>query len=96
MFVLVAYDICTDTKAGQKRLRKVAQACQRVGQRVQKSVFECTLDEVRFVGLVRTLSRIMDKSEDNIRIYCLGEQRPRNIVQLGRSSAVNFEDPLIL
>lgn len=59
------YDICTDTKAGQKRLRQLTQSCQRVGQWVQKSVCECTVDEVRDAGLVRTLSRIMDKSEDN-------------------------------
>ncbi|RIV28154.1 CRISPR-associated endonuclease Cas2 [Alicyclobacillaceae bacterium I2511] len=96
MYVLVAYDICTETKAGQKRLRKVAQVCQNVGQRVQKSVFECQVDEVRYLSLVRSLMRLMDKSEDNIRIYTLGEQTLPKIVQLGRSVAINFENPLIL
>ncbi len=96
MFVLVAYDICTETKAGEKRLRKIAQVCQNVGQRVQKSLFECQVDEVRYLSLMRSLMRLMDKSEDNIRIYFLGQQHLPQIVQLGRGVAVNFEDPLIL
>ena len=42
--ILITYDINTETPAGQKRLRKVAKACQNYGQRVQNSVFECLLD----------------------------------------------------
>ena len=35
MMVLVTYDVNTETKAGQKRLRKVAKICKNYGQRVQ-------------------------------------------------------------
>ncbi|MFA7523794.1 MAG: CRISPR-associated endonuclease Cas2, partial [Acidithiobacillus sp.] len=41
MLIIVTYDVSTETAAGRKRLRRVAKACERVGQRVQKSVFEC-------------------------------------------------------
>ena len=41
MHVLISYDVSTETAAGLRRLRKVAQACQDFGQRVQKSMFEC-------------------------------------------------------
>ena len=41
MLVLVTYDVRTENKAGQKRLRDVAKICENYGQRVQYSVFEC-------------------------------------------------------
>ncbi|MBX6395924.1 MAG: CRISPR-associated endonuclease Cas2 [Alicyclobacillaceae bacterium] len=96
MFVLVTYDVCTETKEGEKRLRRIAKVCQGVGQRVQKSVFECDVDEIHYAELVRRLSRIMDKSEDNIRIYVWPGSKPKTILQLGRSTAVDFRGPLVL
>ena len=42
MDVLVTYDIAeTDTRKGATRLRRVAQVCEKYGERVQFSVFEC-------------------------------------------------------
>ena len=43
MLVLITYDVNTETAAGKKRLRKVANKCGVHGQRVQNSVFECLL-----------------------------------------------------
>ena len=37
MWIIVAYDVCTETKPGRRRLRRVAQICKNYGQRVQKS-----------------------------------------------------------
>ena len=37
MMLVVAYDVDTTDKAGAKRLRKVAQLCERYGSRVQNS-----------------------------------------------------------
>ena len=51
MMVLVTYDVNTETLAGQKRLRKVAKACQNYGQRVQNSVFECVIDPARLKAI---------------------------------------------
>ena len=48
MHVLVAYDVATESAGGRRRLRKIAQACQNFGQRVQKSVFECSVNEMQF------------------------------------------------
>ena len=58
--VLVAYDVSTETRAGQRRLRRVAKACEGYGQRVQKSVFECVLTEVQLERLVQRLMGEMD------------------------------------
>jgi CRISPR-associated protein Cas2 len=37
MLILVTYDVSTVEKAGQRRLRRVARACEDYGVRVQKS-----------------------------------------------------------
>ncbi len=41
MYILITYDVVTEDKAGQRRLRRVARACENIGQRVENSVFEC-------------------------------------------------------
>lgn len=51
MFVLVTYDVSTTTKAGRRRLQRVAKACLDYGQRVQNSVFECQLDPEKWTRL---------------------------------------------
>ena len=38
MNILITYDVDTTSKAGARRLRKVAKACKDYGQRVQNSV----------------------------------------------------------
>src|SRR3989304_6033088 len=38
MWIIVAYDVTTETKEGRRILRRVAQACKNFGPRVQKSV----------------------------------------------------------
>ncbi len=96
MFIIVAYDISTETKTGQRRLRKVAQTCQGVGQRVQNSVFECQLDEVKYLQFVHKLQKLMHREEDNIRLYRLTSISPDMILQLGHGRAIDFTAPLIL
>jgi CRISPR-associated protein Cas2 len=44
--VLVTYDVSTTMPEGERRLRRVAQVCVNFGQRVQKSVFECSVSEM--------------------------------------------------
>ncbi|MCL6592949.1 MAG: CRISPR-associated endonuclease Cas2 [Alicyclobacillus sp.] len=96
MHVVVAYDISTDTKAGEKRLRKVAQICQNYGQRVQKSLFECTLDEATLASLVRDLRMQMNPREDSVRIYRALDFSATHVIRLGRNTGLDLEGPLIL
>ena len=37
MLIIVSYDVSTETRAGRRRLRRVAKTCKGTGQRVQKS-----------------------------------------------------------
>ena len=57
MQVLVAYDVNTTTPEGERRLRRVAQTCVNFGQRVQKSVFECSLGERELKELVGRMQK---------------------------------------
>ena len=50
MLILIAYDVSTTDRAGQRRLRRVARACKDYGTRVQKSLFECQLGKTQWAG----------------------------------------------
>ncbi len=67
---LITYDVNTQTREGERRLRLVAQACEGVGDRVQKSVFEFRCAEAQLVKLLHQLVQIIDE-RDSIRIYRL-------------------------
>ena len=72
MLILVTYDVNTQTEAGRKRLRCVAKKCESRGQRVQNSVFECSLDSAELVSFKHELCDIIDIDTDSLRFYNLG------------------------
>lgn len=96
MLVIVCYDVSTETAAGRRRLRQVARACERVGQRVQKSVFECRADQMRIEELERQLLDIIDLAEDCLRFYRLTEPVAMHIKEYGKFKAVDFDGPLVV
>ncbi|MBA5875897.1 MAG: CRISPR-associated endonuclease Cas2 [Nitrospira sp. CR1.2] len=96
MNVLIAYDVATETTDGRRRLRKIAQACQDFGQRVQKSVFECTVNEMQFEELLRRLVEIIDDKEDSLRVYRLVEPKEKYVQVFGVDTSVDFDEPLVL
>jgi CRISPR-associated protein Cas2 len=95
MMVLVTYDVNTETLAGQKRLRKVAKACQNYGQRVQNSVFECLIDPARLKQLQNTLVNLMDAEKDSIRYYYLGDDWRNRVVHVGAKASLDLTGTLI-
>jgi CRISPR-associated protein Cas2 len=94
--VLISYDVSTETVDGRRRLRKVAQTCQDFGQRVQKSVFECSVSEAQFEEVIRRLLDIIEKTEDSLRVYRLTEPREKHVRVYGLDGKVKFDEPLIL
>ena len=60
MMVVVAYDVNTETPDGKRRLRSVAKTCMKYGQRVQNSVFECSVTPSDYLILKHDLAEIMD------------------------------------
>ncbi|MCE3016744.1 MAG: CRISPR-associated endonuclease Cas2 [Pirellula sp.] len=96
MMVLVTYDVATTDKAGQKRLQKVAKKCQDYGQRVQNSVFECSVNMEQFVRLKSELLGIVELSTDSVRFYFLGNNWEHRVEHHGAKKVDSIEDPLII
>ena len=96
MLILVTYDVSTESSEGRSRLRRVAKVCLNYGQRVQKSVFECKVDQAGFEALQRRLLKEINEDEDNLRFYRLNEPLERNVLEFGKFRAQDFEGPLIV
>ncbi len=96
MFVLIAYDVSTADKPGQKRLRRVARACEDYGVRVQKSLFECRVGKGEWAALRNRLLQEIDLKQDSLRFYRLEEAAGKETEHHGIEEPVNFDAPLIL
>ena len=96
MLILIAYDVATTTIEGRRRLRQIAVACKNYGQRVQKSVFECTVGPEQWVLLRDALLEIINPAEDSLRFYPLDETVRKRIEHFGVNEPVDFEGPLIV
>lgn len=96
MLVIACYDINTETRAGRRRLRRVAKVCEGVGQRVQQSVFEFQIDRMQFEALEQRLLSEIELDEDNLRLYRLPESRGAEVREHGTFRATDFEGPLVL
>ncbi|MGN0941845.1 MAG: CRISPR-associated endonuclease Cas2 [Selenomonadaceae bacterium] len=96
MMVLVTYDVNTTTSKGRKHLREVAKCCVAHGQRVQNSVFECSLDEAQFLNMKAKLEQIIDKSTDSLRFYNLGNHYKSKVLHVGAKVTYDPNDTLIL
>ncbi|MDN5753459.1 MAG: CRISPR-associated endonuclease Cas2 [Nitrosospira sp.] len=96
MLIIVTYDVSTETREGSKRLRRIAKVCEGIGQRVQKSVFECRVDLMQYEELERRLLAEIEQKEDSLRIYRLTEPVELHVREYGNFKATNFEGPLIV
>jgi CRISPR-associated protein Cas2 len=96
MMVLVTYDVNTETPEGRRRLRRVAEACEDWGQRVQKSVFECIVDPAQWATLRRRLLREIDPEQDSLRFYFLGANWRNRVQHEGAKPGYDPEGPLIV
>ncbi|MDW8324907.1 MAG: CRISPR-associated endonuclease Cas2 [Burkholderiales bacterium] len=95
MLIIITYDVSTETPAGRRRLRRVAKLCEGMGQRVQKSVFECQVNEMQFEQLERALLAEIDQTEDSLRFYRITEPAQLRVKQYGTYRSIDFEGPLL-
>lgn len=97
MMILVSYDVRTEAPEGRRRLRRVARVCLNYGQRVQKSVFECRVNQAQYEALERRLLEEIDINEDNLRFYRLTEPLAQHVKEYGVFKAIDFEnDSLVI
>ncbi len=95
MMLVVTYDVNTMEAAGAKRLRKVAKICEKYGVRVQNSVFEVLVDSAQLVVLKSLLSDVIDKENDSVRFYRLGNSYQHKIEVMGKEPLVQAGSALI-
>lgn len=95
MLILITYDVNTQTANGKKRLRKVAKICVSKGQRVQNSVFECSLDMAEYTIIKHQLEQVIDKNLDSLRFYNLGNNYNNRIEHIGAKAAYDPEGLLM-
>jgi len=93
MMVLITYDVSTKTPAGRRRLRRVAKRCVDRGQRVQNSVFECSLDPAQWTLLRQALVDEIDEEEDSLRFYFLGANWKKRVEHVGAKPTYDPEGP---
>lgn len=96
MLILVTYDVSTVDTAGQRRLRRVAQACEDYGTRVQKSVFECQVGQKEWVNLRHRLLREIKEDQDSLRFYFLDAEAVQRTEHHGVAKPIDLTEPLVL
>ena len=96
MLVLITYDVNTETAAGRSRLRKVAKQCTNYGQRVQNSVFECTMDAAKCRQVKAILEEIIDKDKDSLRFYYLGDNYKNKVEHIGAKPGFDVTETLFI
>ena len=96
MLVLVTYDVSTETEGGKKRLRQVAKFCVKYGQRVQNSVFECTLDAASYRLMKHQLLSIIDEEKDSLRFYNLGNNYKQKTEHYGAKPSIDMEGVIMI
>ena len=88
MLRLVVYDI-----ADSRRLAKVARICGDYGVRVERSVFECDLDDEAFDRFWGKLAKTVDAEKDRLIVYGICVSCVKRIQFLG--SVARPEKPLL-
>ena len=96
MDVLVTYDIADTDTTGASRLRRIADVCEKYGQRVQFSVFECRLSKTRLARLVGEVEDIIDRERDSVLVYRFPGGIESATLRLGRCQEREIGKPWIL
>ena len=78
MLVLVTYDI-----SDNKRRTRLATFLEGYGRRVQKSVFECFLNQDEMQDLHQRIQRRVNPEEDSVRFYWLTPQSVAKSLVIG-------------
>ena len=96
MDVLVAYDIAETEGVGAVRLRRIAQVCEKYGQRVQFSVFECRLSPERLARMLGEVQDVIDHHLDSVLVYRFPGRVADAKMRFGRDEPHELGQPWLL
>ena len=91
MFFIVSYDI-VDNKMRTKLSKKLCN----YGQRVQYSVFECSLDKNQYKEMLKETLQFVDLEKDSLRIYKLCRDCRKKIASYGKKQGIADDDAPII
>jgi len=94
--ILLTYDIAETDGAGAARLRRVAKVCEKYGERVQLSVFECRLSPARFARLVGEVRDVIDEDRDSVIVYRFPGDLGEGRLRIGRSRGRELGQPWVI
>ena len=66
MYVIAMYDINTETKAGQKRLRQIFKLMKKYLIWIQNSVFEGEITKAKFEEMKLKVNNLIDNAIDSV------------------------------
>ncbi|MCI5121631.1 MAG: CRISPR-associated endonuclease Cas2 [Candidatus Electrothrix sp. AUS4] len=87
--------VCFDIR-NPKRLYRVARELGNFGVRVQKSIFECHLEQDQLEELQRRLAKWIDADSDQVRYYFLCPKDVQEIIVDGPGSVTLDPDFILL
>ncbi len=96
MDALITYDIADTAGEGRKRLKRIAQVCERYGQRVQLSVFECRLSPTRMARLMMEVQDVIDPTLDSVLVYRFPGRLSESRMRFGRKGSRELGEPWML
>ena len=96
MDILITYDIADTEGAGGARLRRVAEVCEKYGQRVQFSVFECRLSPARLARMIGEVEDVIDHDQDSVIVYRFAGKIDDATLHLGRNHGRKLGQPWVL
>jgi CRISPR-associated protein Cas2 len=89
------YSICYDVKDDARRL-KIAKVLKDYGTRVQLSVFEADLDTEKLERLKNRVRKVLNDSEDTLRLYPLCATCMSRIEIIGQGVVTQDPDVIVI
>ncbi len=87
MNMIVAYDI-----ANPRRLNRVAKVVKDYGIRVQKSIFEVSLDKRLFAEMTARIEKEIEPSEDGVKYFPLCEKCAGTLEIIGQGIYIDPDE----
>ena len=96
MDVLLTYDIAETDGPGASRLRRIAEVCERYGQRVQFSVFQFRLSPAKLARLIGEVEDVIDRQDDSVIVYRFPGRIDEAATHLGRAQERSLGRPWVV
>lgn len=96
MDILLTYDIADTDGAGASRLKRISEICEKYGQRVQFSVFQCRLSPTRLTRLIGEVEDVIDRKRDKVSIYRFSNDIEKAAIHLGCRQERKLGQPWIV